>query len=51
MNRPARRTDGMILPMPDRSQPMDYEQEFTIPQFEQLAQGVIPQSMDERWFI
>jgi ribA/ribD-fused uncharacterized protein len=47
----ARRADWQILPMPAQTAIVDYTAEFSAEEYQLLSQGLIPESMDDRWFI
>jgi ribA/ribD-fused uncharacterized protein len=47
----ARRGDWQITPMPAQQAKLDYKAEFTREEYQLLSRGLIPESMDDRWFI
>ena len=38
-------------PMPDSVSELDYEATFSKAEFELIARGLIPESMDDKWFV
>lgn len=48
---PARRADWKIEAMPDSAARLGVEKTYTRDEFARLRFGVVPNSMDEKWFI
>jgi hypothetical protein len=48
-----RYSTGEVAPMPthDEMEPLSFEREFVKEEYERLCFGLIPRSMDDRWFI
>jgi hypothetical protein len=47
----ASRSSWEILPMPARKSRLLICRSFTQNEFQQLAKGLIPESMDDKWFV
>jgi hypothetical protein len=48
---PARRTDWNIEPMSEAPVSLEVERTFTRDELASLCFGVVPRSMDEKWFV
>jgi hypothetical protein len=38
-------------PMPEHSTELDYSESFSLKDFEKISRGLIPQCMEDKWFI
>lgn len=47
----AARNSWEILPMPKWKARLSFKYSFTQDEFENLTKGVIPESMDDKWFV
>jgi hypothetical protein len=47
----ATRQDWETLPMPDESEKIAFEREYSISEFERLRAGLVPGEMEDKWFI
>lgn len=47
----ASRSSWKTLPMPDKKSRLTFERSFTQDEFQQLAKGLIPLAMEDKWFI
>ena len=47
----ARREDWTIQPMPDISVSISVEKFYSQDEFDQLSAGVIPETMEDKWFV
>lgn len=47
----AQRTDWETTPMPTRRQRLKFERTFSRKNYAKMRQGLIPQVMEDRWFI
>lgn len=48
---PAQRTDWKALEMPERRARLSVERVFTRDEFARLCFGVVPRSMEDKWFV
>ena len=51
MTNPARRTDWKTLDMPEATARLDVERVFSRDDFARLRFGVVPRSMEDKWFV
>ena len=47
----AHRSSGKTRPMPQETNVLGYCEEFSSEEFETISRGLIPQDMDDKWFI
>ena len=47
----ATRESWKILPLPEKRVEIPFERTFTADEYQELARGVIPQEMEDKWFI
>jgi len=50
-HRPARPTDWKIKPLPDERATIELNRDFSTDEFEQIRFGVVPEEMEDKWFI
>lgn len=48
---PALPTSWKTLPIPDRREPLGFEATYTAEEAEAMALGLVPQQMEDKWFI
>jgi hypothetical protein len=51
MNKIAVRNSWKTMPLPARREKLDIERTFTEQEYERLACGLIPEGMEDKWFI
>ena len=49
--KPARKDSSKIRPMPQETAVLSYRAEFSPEEFEKISLGVVPQEMEDKWFI
>ena len=47
----ASRSSWKALPMPDEKSRLSFERSFTQDEFQQISKGLIPEAMEDKWFI
>lgn len=47
----AKRGDGKTLPAPEQRAALKIDRRFTADEAERIAQGLVPETMDDKWFI
>lgn len=47
----TRQSFSNVQPLPQQRATLSFERSFTEAEYEQIGRGVIPESMDDRWFI
>lgn len=47
----AQRSDWQTRLMPNESKPLAMQESYTLQEFEQISRGLIPQQMEDKWFI
>ena len=51
MTKPATKSSWKTLDAPVKRQPLGYEQLFTNVDAERLQEGLVPQVMEDKWFV
>ena len=49
--RAARKDSWKTKPMPQESASLNYRAEFSSVEFDRMCQGLIPQEMEDKWFV
>ena len=49
--KPAKKKDWKTTELPSKRESLDLQRTFTINEMDQISQGLIPKSMDDKWFI
>jgi hypothetical protein len=47
----ARKDSWQIQPMPQETAILSYREEFSSEEFEKISRGVVPEEMEDKWFI
>ena len=47
----ARRSDWQNTPLPERRDHLSFEHRYSSDEFARLCEGVIPQEMEDKWFV
>jgi len=47
----AHRGSWQIKPMPQETTVLDYRADFSFEEFDRISRGLIPQDMDDKWFV
>ena len=50
-NETARRDSWKTLPLPEVRAPLGFEESYTSEEFERIKRGLIPQEMEDKWFV
>jgi hypothetical protein len=51
MSRPATKADWKTLEPPTAREPLNYEQTFDAADADRLRDGLVPQAMEDKWFV